>query len=452
MKKAVIIGGGISGLATAALLAQAGHHVTLIEKNAQLGGRARVYKKKGYSFDMGPSWYMMPEVFDRFFALFGKKTSDFYSLIKLNPHYKVVFNPKTHAYIYDDTQKNTEVFEGIEKNAGNTLKTYLARMQKAYDIALQLLYFDTSHIRSWLSAHKIFLAIRFFFLIPFWTNWYAFTQKYFTHPHLLKILTFPAVFLGGSPYNTPALYSLLTWADFGRGIWYPKGGMTMIIRALENLALSHNVTILTSTKVTRVLYLNNAITHVVCGKKKTLACDIVVNTADLQHFETRILDQAHQTYDAAYWKKKTKAISAFIMFIGIKKRLKNATHHTLFFASDWQKNFAALFKKTKKLYTNPSFYVAIASATDRSIVPKAHEQLFVLVPTGAQLSTSAEQYKKYSDHILDLLEDHYGPIRDAIDVVRIYTPHSFAQDYNAYTGTALGLAHTFLQSLFFVLH
>lgn len=444
----VVIGGGLSGLASAALLAKLGWQVTLLEKNSTLGGRARVMKKAGFAFDMGPSWYMMPEVFDRFFALFGKKTSDFYELIKLEPRYTVLTDDNQKLTLTNNQKQNEQLFDQLEPGAGRELREVLSRLKDVYNASTtHLMYQDVWNPQTWLNGMNWRLMWKVASKLQFWRSWQKELEHHFKHPLIKKILGFPAVFLGGSPYDTPSLFSILTWSDFGTGIWYPKGGMIKVVTALEQLAVSQGVTILKEQEVVAI-ELDQGRAVGVRTSSNYFPASVVVGAMDLPWLETQLLPKRYQNYPETYWKKKILGISAYMFYLGFNKRLPKLTHHTLYFTQDWQKNFDEIFKD-KKLPSDPSLYISIRSKTDRSIVPPGAEEVMVLVPIAAE-SYTAKELKLFGKKVLSKIETVLGVKIDEHCVVKeAYTPHDFSQDYRAYNGAAMGLAHTLTQSLWF---
>ncbi len=447
-QKVVIIGGGFSGLAIAALLSKEGWDVTLLEKNRTLGGRARVFKKKGFAFDMGPSWYLMPEVFERFLATFGKKPSDFYELIRLDPRYQVVFDDGERVILTDDLEQNMAWFETKEKGAAKKLSQFLKKMEKIYDVATKkLLYEDVWDIKVWTNPHNIRAAISVLTKFRFWQSWDQEVARYFKSEKLRQILEFSAVFLGGTPFNTPALYAILTWADFGKGVWYPKGGMIKVVDALHELAVKHGGKVITNAEVTAIEVNKGKVVGVKTAREY-FAADIVIGATDMPHIEMDLLPSQYRTWDEPYWKKKSLGISAMLIYLGINKKIPKLTHHTIYTLTKWQQGFDEILKN-KVLPENPSLYISVRSATDRSIVPKNSEEIVVLVPLGSRRYDQNElnAYSKFIVHKLEKLLQ--VPLRKDIVVQQNFTPNDFQDDYNAYQGTALGLAHTFTQSLWF---
>ncbi len=446
-KTAVIIGGGISGLATAALLSRDGWQVTLLEKNATLGGRARALKKNGFHFDMGPSWYLMPEVFEQFFAEFGKKPEDYYELIRLDPKYTVHFHDGEAVTLSNDLHQTQQWFESQEAGAGKTLERFLKRLELTYTLATRrLMYTDVFNWKNWLSKDRILDAARLLPRLPWHQTWHQYIAGQFQNPKLQKILEFPAVFLGGSPYNTPSLFSILSWNDFGQGVFYPQGGMYRCIEALSSLAEEMGAKLRTNAEVTSLIFTGNTIQGVRIGKEE-LRADIIINASDAATFETQLLPNSLRVWNSDDLAQKELGISGLILYLGLNKKLKKQVHHHLYFSENWEKNFTEILTE-KVLPGDPSFYISQRTATDPSIAPKDHEELFVLVPLGSSLEYTEDDITAFTHKILTKLEDILGEnITDHLVVKDVFTPNDFASAYNAYQGTALGLAHTLEQSL-----
>lgn len=444
-KKVVIIGAGIGGLATAALLAKAGFEVTVLEKNKTVGGRARVIKTKGFVFDMGPSWYLMPDVFERFFARFDKKPSDFYTLVRLDPAYRMFFDKKNPIDIVKKLSKNIALFEKLEKGGGKKFLQYLDESKYKYDTAMKgFIYKEYKSLSDFFSFSiiKDSPKLRIFDSVD------SYVKRFFSSPIARKILEYNIVFLGGNPSNTPALYSIMAHIDFNLGVWYPLGGMGKVVTALEKLARKYGADIICESDVTTIEVHDKIARAVHVGKKKYPA-DIVVANADYPFVETKLLSKEHQTYNASYWEKKTVAPSAFIAYLGIKGKVKGLTHHNLFVENDWMKHFDHIFKEP----TWPesfSYYVSCPSKTDTTIAPKGDENIFILVPVAPGLQDTPEIRERYFEKVIGMLEETtHDSIQNRIVYKKIFTVDDFKKDYNAYKGTALGLTHTLMQSAFF---
>ncbi len=449
MKKVVVIGGGIGGLASAALLAKDGYEVTVIEKNKQLGGRARYLKVKNFYFDMGPSWYMMPEVFDNYFKLFNKKTSNFYNLIKLKSKYKIFFSDGSNVLITKNLNDNIKTLESLEKNSGNKFKKLLEKSKIIYHTSLKDLVFLSYKDIFWFLKPNIIKAIlkinKHLFL-----STHNNIKKYFKNQKIQQLLEYTTVFLGGSPFNTPSFYQLLvTHTDYNQGIYYPENGIYDIVKALIKLNNQYNVKIKTNEPVIKIKIINNQVVQVMTKKNKYQADYIVVN-ADYQWFETNILPKKYQTYDQKYWNKKTMSPSAFLIYLGIKDHLPKSDHHNLYFAKNWEKHFNSIYGNTQ-IPEDLSFYYHIPSKTNKKLAPKNHHSVMILVPIPANKFFEKKEeeliYKKIINKFAEI--NQVKEINKKIIFKKIFQAKDFHEDYNAYKGAAFGLAHTLFQTAVF---
>jgi phytoene desaturase len=444
-KSAIIIGAGFGGLATAALLAKKGYTVTLLEKNDHPGGRAMVYKEKGFTFDMGPSWYLMPEAFERYFSLFDTKPSDFYTLKRLDPQYRVYFDKDDRVDMYRDLQKNLDTFDSIAPGAGKLVEEYLDLAKYQYDIAMnQFIYKNYNSLLDIMDPRLMIEGTK----LKLFSSLNAFVSQYTNQDKIKKILQYTMVFLGGSPSNTPAFYSIMSHIDFHLGVFYPMGGMGKVIEGLAKLCKENRVKIVTNQEVKRI-HVRNKHAHSVETQDKTYEADLVISNADYPHTETDLLTSHNQTYSKEYWERKTIAPSAFLLYLGVKGTVKNLSHHTLSFADDWEHHFAQIFDDPA-WPDKPSYYVCCPSKTDPSVAPKGHENIFVLVPVAAGLKDTKDVRMKFRSKIISHIEHITGEkIDNRIVVERIFSQQDYASMYNAYKGTALGLAHTLFQTALF---
>lgn len=444
-KRIIVIGSGFGGLCSAALLAKEGHDVTVIEKNARMGGRAMTFDHKGYHFDMGPSWYLMPEVFESFFKLFGKNISDYLTLMPLDPMYRMFFSPDEHIDIHRDLARNLQTFEKLEKGASASIQKYLDHAEEQYDIAMK--HFLYTEFRSFLDFIKPEL-----FTVGNKVHLFKNLQDHIAHytkdPRLQKILGYTMVFLGGSPSNTPALYSLMSHVDYNLGVFYPSGGFGALVDAFIKLGKEYGVSYRTSEPVEHIQSDKGYATHVHTALGHYEA-DIVLANADYHHVESVLLDKADQSYSPSYWESRTVAPSAYIIHAAVKGRVKNLLHHNLMLTHDWEEHFDSIFKHPS-WPDRPSYYVCCPTKTDHSLAPKGSDLLFILVPVASGLEDSDDLRKRYYTMIMDDLEKHtHSSIRDDLVYTRIYSHRDFTTDFNAYKGTALGLAHTLKQTALF---
>ena len=444
-RKALVVGAGFGGMASASLLAKDGYDVTLVEKNGQPGGRARVYRDRGFVYDMGPSWYLMPEVFEDFFKVFDKKPSDFYDLKRLDPHYRVFFEGGRDITISADLEKNIALFERTSPGSGKGLKEYLDSAEYQYKIAMeQFIYKEYKSVLDFMNRRVVFEGTK----LHIFENLDRYVKRFVKDPDLAKILQYTIVFLGGTPKNSPAMYALMAHVDFNLGVWYPMGGMGMLSRGFYDLAVSQGVEFRFDEPVKRIIVKNGRAAGVKTHKGDLMG-DLVVVNADYPHSEMQLLEKKQRTYDERYWKKKAIAPSCILFYLGLDKRLKGPTHHNLFLSSSWDEHFRTIFDKPG-WPENPSYYVSCPSKTDPSVAPEGCENLFFLVPVAPGLEDTDEVRNRYFDTILAHFEDLIGEdIRGSIISKRIYSHRDFASDYNAYKGTALGFAHTLRQTAVF---
>jgi len=463
MSDVVVIGGGIAGLASAALLAKEGHTVTLLERQPEVGGRAGSWQHDGFRFDTGPSWYLMPEVFDHFYKLMGTSAEEQLSLVTLDPGYRVYFEGHTDPIdISTDLDENLALFESIEPGSAVRMKKYLTSAEETYELAKQyFLYTSFADLRT--SATKPVLAKAGSFirlLIEPLSRLVARTVK---DDRLRKVLGYPAVFLGSSPYLTPSMYHLMSHLDLTDGVLYPMGGFTRVIESIADIARDAGVTIRTSSTVTRIVTTNGVATGVeyvdAQGSFQFADADIVVSAADLHHTETQLLQAEEQTYPASYWAQKTPGPSALLLYLGVKGELPELEHHTLLFMEDWKQGFDAIFGDQPTVPEPASLYICKPSGIDPSVAPDGFENVFVLVPIPADPSIGRGEVDGDGDTRIEVLADKviaqiadWAGIPDfaeRVTVRRTVGPGDFADDLNAWRGTALGPAHTLKQSAFF---
>jgi len=444
-KSIIVVGAGFAGLATAALLSKKGYEVTVLEKNASIGGRARIWEHQGFSFDMGPSWYLMPEVFDRYFAHFGHRTSEYYQLSELDPYYRVFFNPSEFVEITPDYQDTKRVFDSLESGGGTMLDDYLKKAHYKYDVAMdQFLYREYTSIFQFFNLRMLREGLRLNVL----EHMDRFVSRSFSDRRTKQLLEYAMVFLGTSPQDAPALYSIMSHVDMNLGVYYPMGGLGAVARAFARLAEEEGTRIRTNAEVTRIRYRNGKISGVEIGDE-VLSADRVIFAGDYPYAETELLGKDGRSLGSGYWKRRILSPSMFLMYIGLERELSNFRHHTLYFEEDWNRHFHSIFKEPE-WPLDPCFYVSVISKTDPNTAPKGGENVFVLVPVAPGLDDSDDQREEYADHVLDHITRITGEdLRVQQKVRRIFSGRDFMADYHAYQGTALSLAHTLFQTAIF---
>ncbi len=458
----VVIGAGFGGLSTAAYLADAGADVTVIEKNDQLGGRAMILEAEGFRFDMGPSWYLMPDVFERFFGHFDRSPREFYDLEHLDPHYRIFFKENVGPRpsgdpsgldaspdgdtidITKDLQESVELFEAYEDGAGEALRSYLEQSRENYEVGMEhFVYTDRSRVRDFLDPSLVRYARGLTLLGTMQDH----VEKYFDHPKLQQIMQYTLVFLGGSPHNTPALYNLMSHVDFNLGVYYPDGGMAGIVDALVELGEDLGVTYVTGDPVTGIRGSRGNFT--VKTESGQYAADLVVSDADYAHTEQELLPANKRQYDEDYWQSRTYAPSAFMLYLGVEGEVPELAHHTLVLPADWDEHFGQIFDDPQ-WPDDPAYYLSVTSETDDTVAPEGHSAVVVLVPIAPGLEDTEDQRAEYRDAILeDIAESTGADLRDRIVFEETMAVADYQDYYNSIDGTALGLAHTLRQTAVF---
>ena len=446
-KKIIVIGSGISGLATAAYLKKEGNEVIILEKNRFLGGRASFLKKKGFVFDKGPSWYMMPEVFENFFKDFSKKTTDYYQLVRLPVNYRVFFPDGDVIDITENKNVNFKAFKKKEKDGDKKLKKFLKESEFLYELSMKkLVYFDYDDGFWELLKFDI---IKNFFKLGLFTTLNSKLKKSFSSQKLQQILSFTSVFLGGSPYNTPAFYSLVAHADFNLGIYYPMGGINKVIDALVNLNQQLGTSIKLDTTIVRAKVNEKCIISLIDNKGKEYKGDIFVCASDMNYFQEKVVPRNYQSITPHKWRKMVSSPSAFLIYLGLSKKLRNVSHHNLYFSPNWKKGFDEVFE-IGNYPENPSYYFHVPSVTDKSIAPKGKEVVAILVPIAPNLKDNDKIKEKFYEKIINHFEGLVGEkIKDKIEFRKFFSVNEFKKEYLSFKGSAFGLAHTLSQTAIF---
>lgn len=439
MKKVVIIGSGFSALASACYMAKAGYKVQVLEKNEQLGGRASLLEIDGFKFDMGPSWYWMPDIFENFFADFGKKVSDYYQLEKLSPAYRVIFGKNNHIDISDNPEEIIAKFEEIETGSGKHLRKFMEDSRKNYKIAMNDLVYNPG--KSLLELVSLETAVR---LPLFVQNISQTVRKNIKNHRLQSILEFPVLFLGAKPQNTPAFYNFMNHADFGLGTWYPKGGFNAVALGMVKLAKELGVQFNINQEVVKIETENNKAKKVVTTTD-IFEADLVISGADYAHTE-KLLKPGEKNYSKEYWQKKTFAPSSFLYYVAFNKKVPELQHHNLFFDTDFEKHAVEIYDDPK-LPTKPLFYANFSSKTDLDLCPEGKEIGFFLIPVAVDLEDSQEIHDRYFELIMSRIEENIGiDLRDSVIFKKSFGVNDFKERYNSCRGNAYGLANTLLQT------
>jgi len=441
-RKIVVIGSGFAGLSAAGVLAKAGNDVVVLEKNDQPGGRARTWEKDGFVFDMGPSWYWMPEVFENYFNLFGKSTSDFYNLKRLDPGYRIYFKGEETIDVPASAEELMKLFEDKEPGSGQKLREFLHDAKYKYQTAMSNYVHRISN--SVTEYFDLKLIIKSFQLQIF-KSLSKEVRKKFTNPSLISLLEFPVLFLGSTPDKTPSMYSMMNYADLVLGTWYPMGGMSRIVQAMVNIAEEHGVKFLFNQEVTKI-EINNKKAKCVHTLNGTYEADVIVAGSDYNHTEQFLLDQEYRTYDSTYWENRTLSPSSLLFYLGINKKLPGLLHHNLFFDADFTLHSHEIYNQPK-WPSDPLFYACVTSKTDPSVAPEGMENLFLLMPLAPGIEDSEALRAKYFDLIIDRIEKKIGiTFKENIVVNRSYCIKDFEKDYHSYKGNAYGLANTLKQT------
>ena len=441
MKKALVIGSGFSGLSSAAFLSKNGFEVTLVEKNKTVGGRARIFHEKGYSFDMGPSWYWMPEIFENFFNEFNLKIEDLYDLKQLDPGFKIVFKDQ-EINLPSSWNEICHLFDKYEENGADKLNKFMEDAQQKYSIGLDFLYNSPGVSVRELFNPQILKNINKLQLLTSYRNH---IKKYFSNEYLINILEFPVLFLGTSAKHTPALYSLMAYSGIKQGTFYPIGGFNAVIKSMEKLCIDLGVKIITGNEVKKINIKNKKVVSV-STQNNEIETDYLIASADYAHVENQLLEKKYRNYSTEYWNKKNFSPSSLLFYLGVSKKLNKLDHHTLFFDEDIEQHSNDIYEKPiwpKK----PLFYACCPAKTDPKVAPKDKENLFILVPIAAGLNDTEEIREEYFKIVMKRLEKFCGEkITEHVEYKKSYCVNDFITDYNAFKGNAYGLANTLMQT------
>lgn len=447
-KSAVIIGAGVGGLGLACLMAKAGWKVTVVEKNKQVGGRAGYFEAKGFKFDTGPSWLLMPDVFEHFFGLVGEDLHKNLKLTKLAPSYRVFY--KDHGFttdIYSQLSKDAKTFEDLEEGAGKRLEDYLKLAATQYSVAKKgFLYKNYDSINDFFNREMLSKGHK----LGVWRSLRRHVGKYFKSDYLQKILLYPMMFLGSDPYSAPAIYGLLNHVDLKMGVFYPKGGMYKLVEALEKIAVKNGVKIKLGKAVEEIIIEDAQATGVRLTGGQVIGADAVISNADIHHTEQHLLEPEDRSFNERYWQKRTLAPSALLIYLGVKGKLPELAHHNLLFSKNWRQNFDQIFYEPD-WPRDPSFYVSVPTKTDKGLAPKNHHTMFVMVPVAPDLAYTDKLLDSFASRVIHTIEDEMNvkDLKNRIVYKKLFSVKDFADTFNSYKGSALGLAHTWDQTAIF---
>lgn len=444
-KSVVIIGAGFAGLSAACFMAKAGWKVCVIEQNATAGGRARQLKEEGFTFDMGPSWYWMPDVFERFFQQFDKKAGDYYNLKRLDPSYRIYWQ-EGYTDLPADYEELKDLFESVEKGSGVKLDRYLTEAAYKYKIGVQhLVYKPGQSIAEFFEWEVIKNMLR----LDVFTSIKKHISRYFKNEKLRQIMEFPVLFLGALPEHTPALYSLMNYADIIGGTWYPEGGIYSVVHAMQHLAEELGVRFYFNEEVEEIIIEKSAVKKV-RTTKNIYEADVIISGADYHFTESHLLPAAHRSYSEEYWNKRVLAPSCILYYVGLNKKLNNVLHHSLFFDVPFNRHAEEIYKNPQ-WPAEPLFYLSVASKTDRTVAPDNCENLVLLIPVASGLENDTDEVREfYFNKLVKRLEQHTGEnILNSIVYKKSFSVSDFVAEYHSYKGNAYGLANTLRQTAIF---
>jgi phytoene desaturase len=441
-KKIVIIGSGFAGLSAACHLAVDGHDVTILEKNSQAGGRARVWHKDGFVFDMGPSWYWMPDVFEEFYSHFGKVTSDFYDLKRLDPAYRIYYSGSDQIDVPASLDELVKLFEDREKGSGQKLRSFLADAEYKYKTAMSdYVHRISDSVTDFFSLKLIGKSFQMHLLRSLRKE----VRTSFKNPQIISLLEFPSLFLGSTPDNTPAMYTMMNYADLVLGTWYPMGGMNQIVQAMVKIATDKGAKILLDQEVTKIT-IRDGRAYEVQTASRSYPADSVIAGSDYHHTEQTLVEAPYRTYDEKYWDSRVLSPSSLLFYIGVDKKLPQLLHHNLFFDEDFEKHAEEIYHRPS-WPSAPLFYVCAPSKTDPSVAPEGMENLFMLMPLAPGIADSEEMRQKYFEIMMSRLQNKIGEqFEKNIVVKKSFCLEDFQKDYNSYKGNAYGLANILSQT------
>lgn len=449
-RRAIIVGAGYGGMALANLLGKAGYKVEVYEKNQHLGGRIAAVKRDGFLFDLGPSWYLMPEIFEQYYGLFDASATERLDLVRFSPGYRVFFEGNSPVDVMGDVTKDRDLFESIERGAGKKLEKYVRRSTRTYNLAVRyFLYNNFERLRDVLHWPVIKYA---WMMLPLaLQSLDGYVSRIFRDIRLKQLLQYHMVFLGSSPFEAPAIYSLMTHLDFSSGVFYPRRGMLSLVDDMKDLGSEYDITYHLKSEVTQVVVEDGRAVGIRLANGSRVDADIVISNADMAFSETRLLEPRHQTYSQKYWQKRQPGPGALLVSLGVQGALDNLQHHNLYFVQKWRENFDDIYTNTQ-IPKHASVYVCNPTKTDPTLAPEGHENLFVLMPIPAGVSLSRDEEGLLAERVIEILSEqmHVPNLRERIVSRHIFGPQSFEGQFNAWQYNAFGgESHKLLQSVIF---
>lgn len=447
-KKAAVIGAGIGGLASACILAKEGWDVKVFDNNRKAGGRCNIMEAQGFVYDMGPSWYLMPDIFEKFFALLNERVDDHLGLVKLSPSYRVFFKGGRQADFYSDLARDAQTADSLEPGAGQRLREYLKMAAYQYNIAMgKFVWRNYDSPLDFFNWRMLSQGVK----LSVFSRMQDYVGRFFKSPEMQKVAQYTLVFLGSSPYNTPAFYNIMSHVDLDMGVFYPQGGLYKIVEALEKIAARSGAQFHYNSAVSRILTYGSLADGIELAAGDKVPADVVISNADIYHTETDLIkEQRLRSYSRRYWRTRVVAPSGLVLYLGVKDKIPSLAHHNLLFSADWGKNFSDIFDEPR-WPRDPSFYVCCPSKTDPAVAPRGKENLFVFVPIPAGLEYGPGELSAYTDRILHMMEKEMNipSLRSRLQVKHHFCVKDFISRYHSFRGSALGLAHTLGQTAMF---
>ena len=453
MKHVVIIGAGMGGLATALRLRHAGYEVTVLEKQARPGGRSNVIEEDGFRVDTGPTILVMKEAFEDTYRAIGQDLDARLDFVQLDPNYRIYYHDGTHLDLYSNMAQLAAEVEKIMPHGAERLFHFIGDSARKYELGMDFVDRNFDRITDLANPRAGLRLLQ----TRAHQNLYNQVARYFDgNDKLAKAFSFHSMFLGLSPFDALAMYSLITYADLALGMWYPRGGIYALIEDMLALADEMGVTIRTNAPVAEICIENRKVRGVRLESGEEVRADLVVSNADLPYTYTHLVDAAERpAYPDAKLAGMDYACSGYLLFLGVDRTYDHLRHQSLYFSEDYRANLDAIFQ-TRTLPAEPSFHLNVPTVTDPTLAPPGHSLIYVLAPMpNLQGDVDWDQAAPVvREQLLTQLERIVDPdLRQHIVWERDYRPTDWQRDINAVHGTAFGsLAQGFFQSSYFRPH